>query len=62
MTERDALKERVFGRVASTLSRPLTDREQRALSAACAIVLMANGWEQPHLEEYVVARALELAR
>lgn len=62
VTERDALKERVFGRVVSTLARPLTDREQLALATACDLALMGHVWEQAHLEEYVVARALELAQ
>ncbi len=62
MTERDALKERVFSRVVAMLARPLSDREQHALSVACDLVAMAHGWEQPGLEEYVVARALEFAR
>jgi hypothetical protein len=62
MTERDALKERVFGRVVSALARPLSDKEQGVLAVACDLVLLGHGWEQPGLEEYAVARALELAR
>lgn len=62
VSERDALHERVFARVVPELARPLTEREQSALAIACDMVLMGGPTERASLEEYVVARALELAR
>ena len=58
----DALKSRIFARVVSGLRRPLTDREQKALSTACDLVAMGGPTEQASLEEYAVKRALELAQ
>lgn len=62
VSERDALRERVFARVVSELARPLTEREQSALEIACDLVLMGGSTDRANLEEYAVARALELAR
>jgi hypothetical protein len=61
VSESDALIERVFARVVSRLARPLTERESDALGAACDLAMMGGPTERACLEEYVVARALELA-
>lgn len=58
----DALKSRVFTRVVSGLGRPLTQREEKSLAAACELVFMGGPTEQASLEEYAVARALELTK
>lgn len=62
VSELDALQERVFARVVSGLGRPLAEREQAALTVACGLAIMGSPTERASIEEYVVARALELAR
>lgn len=62
MSELEALQERVFARVVRGLGRPLCDRERAALTVACGMVIMGGPTERASLEEYVAARALELAR